>query len=118
MGFYYGSSDPGGEEPGGWKETFAIILVVFKVLALPLGILLGASMALSGDRSGCSRSTCCSGWALSRPDWARWWRVASGKPSTRARFDEGDQRRQRQVAQGRWRTRSSARRSRVRTCRA
>lgn len=47
MGFYYGPSDPGGgDEPGGWKETFAIILVVFRVLALPLGILLGALLAL------------------------------------------------------------------------
>lgn len=47
MGFYYGSSQPPDEdEPGSWKETFAIILVVFKVLALPLGIILGAVLGI------------------------------------------------------------------------
>ncbi len=44
MGFYYGSGEPPKKEPeeGSWRETFAIIAVVFKTLALPLGILFGA----------------------------------------------------------------------------
>ena len=45
MGFYYNSGqDP--EEDGGWRETIAIILVVFRILAKPLGFLLGAILAL------------------------------------------------------------------------
>lgn len=47
MGFYHGSSTPpGGDEPGGWKETFQIILIVFRVLALPLAMLFGAILGL------------------------------------------------------------------------
>lgn len=45
MGFYYGQ---GGEPPKpeddrpGWGETFVIIWVVFRALALPLALLFGA----------------------------------------------------------------------------
>lgn len=46
MGFYHGSSEPPGDEQGSWKETFLIILIVFRVLALPLGLLLGAILGL------------------------------------------------------------------------
>lgn len=50
MGFYYSSGssnpDPGDKEPGGWGETLAIIWAVFRVLALPLGILFGAIFGL------------------------------------------------------------------------
>lgn len=43
MGFYYGSSTPPDEPPpGSWRETLLIIWVVFKALALPLGLLFGA----------------------------------------------------------------------------
>jgi len=46
MGFYYGSgNDPGDEEPG-WRETITIILVVFQVLAKPLGILIAVLFGL------------------------------------------------------------------------
>ncbi len=43
MGFYYSpGNDPKKDEPsGGFRETFAIIWVVFRVLALPMGVLLG-----------------------------------------------------------------------------
>lgn len=48
MGFYYGSSQPPDDEPpGGFKETVAIILAVFRVLAIPLGILFGGIFALA-----------------------------------------------------------------------
>lgn len=44
MGFYYGrGSDP---PPGSWRETLAIIGIVFRTLALPLAILFGAMAAL------------------------------------------------------------------------
>ena len=48
MGFYYGSSEPpdDGPPPGSWRETFIIIWVVFKTLALPLGLLFGSIFAL------------------------------------------------------------------------
>lgn len=47
MGFYYGSSQPPDEpEPGGWRETITIIFVVFRVLAVPLAILMGAIFGL------------------------------------------------------------------------
>jgi hypothetical protein len=45
MGFYYGP----GQEPepeGGWRETLAIILVVFRILAKPLAFIVGAMLAL------------------------------------------------------------------------
>jgi hypothetical protein len=50
MGFYYGSNEPPKKEPseGSWRETLSIIFVVFKTLALPLGILFGAVMGLVG----------------------------------------------------------------------
>jgi hypothetical protein len=43
MGFYYGSSKPPDDDPppGSWRETIEIIWVVFKTLALPLGLLFG-----------------------------------------------------------------------------
>lgn len=44
MGFYYGSGDsnsPKDEPPGGFRETITLIWVVFRVLALPVGALLG-----------------------------------------------------------------------------
>ena len=48
MSFYYGSSQPPDDDPkpGSWGETFAIIVAVFKTLALPLGLLFGAIFAL------------------------------------------------------------------------
>ena len=48
MGFYYGSGEPPKQDPppGSWRETFAIIIAVFKALALPLGILFGAILGL------------------------------------------------------------------------
>ncbi len=48
VGFYYGSSQPpddGGS--GGLRETLAIIWVVFRVLALPLGILFGVVLGFA-----------------------------------------------------------------------
>jgi hypothetical protein len=44
MGFYYGSGGPPPEEEPEttWRETFIIIGAVFRALALPLGILVGA----------------------------------------------------------------------------
>lgn len=43
MGFYYSpGNDPKKDDPpGGFRETLAIIWVVFRVLALPVGVLLG-----------------------------------------------------------------------------
>ena len=43
MGFYYGQNTPPQDEPppGSWRETFQIILIVFRALALPLGFLFG-----------------------------------------------------------------------------
>jgi hypothetical protein len=48
MAFYYGSGDsnnPKDEPPGGFRETIALIWVVFRVLALPVGALLGVVFA-------------------------------------------------------------------------
>jgi len=42
MGFYYGPGQPPDKEPqGGLREALLITWVVFKTLALPLGILFG-----------------------------------------------------------------------------
>lgn len=43
MGFYYnsGSPPPDDDKPGGFRETLTIIWVVFRVLAMPVGVLLG-----------------------------------------------------------------------------
>jgi len=50
VGFYYssGDSNPGPDDkgPGGWGETLAIIWAVFRVLAVPLGVLFGAIFGL------------------------------------------------------------------------
>lgn len=48
MGFYYGSGEPPKDDPppGSWRETLAIVVAVFKTLALPLGILFGAIFGL------------------------------------------------------------------------
>jgi hypothetical protein len=47
MGFYYGPEPPKEEPPqGSWKETLLIIWVVFKGLALPLGLLFGGIIGL------------------------------------------------------------------------
>jgi hypothetical protein len=47
MSFYYGSNQPPDEPPpGSWRETFTIIIAVFKTLALPLGLLFGAIIGL------------------------------------------------------------------------
>lgn len=48
MGFYYGGSQPPDDEkgPGGVKETLLITFAVFKVLALPLGIIFGGLIGL------------------------------------------------------------------------
>lgn len=47
MGFYHGSNQPQ-KDPShsSWRETLAIIAVVFKTLALPLGLLFGAVFGL------------------------------------------------------------------------
>lgn len=46
MGFYYGSSSPPPEDhSGGFRETLAIIWVVFRVLSVPIGILIGVVIA-------------------------------------------------------------------------
>ena len=47
MGFYYGPGSPPPDDgnPGGFRETVAIIWVVFKLLALPVGALLGVLVA-------------------------------------------------------------------------
>lgn len=47
MGFYYGSGEPPPEDDKpGFLETLQIIWVVFRVLAAPLGIIVGALFAL------------------------------------------------------------------------
>ena len=45
MGFYYDSGkDP--DEEGGWRETIAIIFVVFRILAKPLSFMLAVVLGL------------------------------------------------------------------------
>lgn len=47
MGFYYGSGAPDPEDkPGGIKEALTLTWVVFRVLALPLGIIFGGIFGL------------------------------------------------------------------------
>ncbi len=47
MGFYHGSSQtPPEKEPGGCMEVLIISRAVFGILALPLGIILGAILGL------------------------------------------------------------------------
>jgi hypothetical protein len=48
MGFYYGSSQPPPEDDkqGSLKDALLITLVVFRTLALPVGILIGALLYL------------------------------------------------------------------------
>jgi len=47
MGFYYSSgNEPPKDDKPGFKETLAIIWVVFRVLALPLGIIIGVLLGL------------------------------------------------------------------------
>lgn len=48
MSFYYGSNQPPENDPSksSWGDIFAIIVAVFKTLALPLGILFGAVFGL------------------------------------------------------------------------
>jgi hypothetical protein len=48
MGFYYGPGTPpdDGKDEGTLKEAFLITWTVFKILALPVGILLGGVMYL------------------------------------------------------------------------
>ena len=47
MGFYYGSGEPPkNESESSWRETITIVLVVFKTMALPLGILFGGVFGL------------------------------------------------------------------------
>jgi hypothetical protein len=43
VGFYYGSSKPPEDEPGtgGFRDVVAITWAVFRVLSIPVGILLG-----------------------------------------------------------------------------
>lgn len=49
MGFYYGSSEPPPEEKGGSaKDVVMMTVAVFRVLALPLGILVGGMAGLVG----------------------------------------------------------------------
>ncbi len=48
MGFYYGQSQPPppDKEPGGCMEVLIISRAVFGILAVPLGIILGAILGL------------------------------------------------------------------------
>lgn len=47
MGFYYGpSTPPDDDKPSGFKEVLSITWAVFRVLALPLGLLFGAIAGL------------------------------------------------------------------------
>jgi uncharacterized membrane protein YGL010W len=47
VGFYHGSNQPQKDSSqSSWRETLAIIAVVFKTLALPLGLLFGAVFGL------------------------------------------------------------------------
>jgi hypothetical protein len=51
MGFYYGPGNtrgggPEDDKPGGIRETLAIIWVVFRTLALPVGVLVGVVIGL------------------------------------------------------------------------
>jgi len=48
MGFYYsqGKPPPDDGKPGGFRETVTIIWVVFKLLALPVGALMGMLLGL------------------------------------------------------------------------
>lgn len=47
MGFYYGSNTPPPEDKqGGIREAMMMTWAVFRVLALPLGIILGGMAAL------------------------------------------------------------------------
>jgi hypothetical protein len=42
VGFYYGpGKPPDDDEPGGIKEAMLITLIVFRTLALPLGLIIG-----------------------------------------------------------------------------
>jgi len=42
MGFYYGSGkEPQEEKPGGFREVLLITWIVFRALALPLGLIFG-----------------------------------------------------------------------------
>jgi hypothetical protein len=47
MGFYYnaGNQPPEDDKPG-FRETLAIIWVVFRVLAVPLGVIIGVLLGL------------------------------------------------------------------------
>ena len=46
MGFYHGSSKPPQDDQGSLKEAMLITWVVFKTLALPLGVLIGTVAGL------------------------------------------------------------------------
>ena len=51
MGFYYGPGNsrgggPEDDKPSGFRETLAIIWVVFRTLALPVGALVGVVLGL------------------------------------------------------------------------
>jgi hypothetical protein len=47
MGFYYsGGNEPPKDDKPGFKETMAIIWVVFRVLAVPLGLIIGILLGL------------------------------------------------------------------------
>ncbi|MEO8541916.1 MAG: hypothetical protein ABI577_19420 [bacterium] len=50
MGFYYGSNEPPKKDSSSssWREIITIILVVFRTLALPLGMLFGVVFGLVG----------------------------------------------------------------------
>ena len=47
MGFYYGPSQPPDEDgEGGFKETLLIVWAVFRVLAIPLGVIMGSVVGI------------------------------------------------------------------------
>ncbi len=47
MGFYYGQNKPErpDDKPGGLRETLQIVWVVLRILAMPVGVLLGVVFA-------------------------------------------------------------------------
>ena len=49
MGFYYGSSSPPPEEEkGSFKDAMLVTLAIFKLLAVPLGVMAGGVAAIVG----------------------------------------------------------------------
>lgn len=47
MGFYYGSGQPPDDDSGGIREIIEIVWVVLRMVAVPLGVLLGVIVGLA-----------------------------------------------------------------------